>query len=85
MKNPFGPQDYSSYPYVNLKKRMLRLVQLAKIDDQIFQVVQKAYEDALRAENIVLSGPERKRMLSQILKAVLEDMIQKLDGRSSAS
>jgi hypothetical protein len=68
MKNPFGPEPESYYSYVNLKKRMLQRVQLAKINDQIFELVQKSFEDALKAENIVLSRPERKRMLSQILK-----------------
>jgi hypothetical protein len=81
MLNPFGqPQDSGSY--VDLKKRMLQRVQSAKINDQIFQVVQQAYENALQIENIVLSRPERKRLLSQILKDVLDDMIQKLDKSS---
>ena len=81
MKNPFGPEPESLSSYVNLKKRMLQHVQAAKVNDQIFEVVQKSFEDALKAENIVLSLPERKRMLSQILKSVLEDMIKKLDKR----
>jgi hypothetical protein len=61
---------------------MLQRVQYAKINDQIFQAVQQAYENALKTENIVLSLPERKRLLSQILKDVLGDMIQKLDKSS---
>jgi len=81
MKNPFGPEPESLSSYVNLKKRMLQHVQAAKVNDQIFEVVQKSFEDALKAENIILSLPERKRMLSQILKSVLEDMIKKLDKR----
>ena len=81
MKNPFGPEPESFYSYVNLKKRMLQHVQSAKVNDQIFQVVQKSFEDTLKLENIVLSLAERKRMLSQILKSVLEDMIKKLDAR----
>lgn len=79
MKNPFGPEPYPHPSSVNLKKRMLQHVESAKVKDQIFQVVQKAYEDALRQENIVLSRPERQRLLSQILKHVLDDMVQKLD------
>jgi hypothetical protein len=55
------------------------------IDDQIFEVVQKAYEVALKEESIVLSRPERKRLLSQILKLVLDDMTKKLDDRSSSA
>ena len=85
MKNPFGPESDPLPSYVNLQKRMLQHVQATKVNDQIFQVVQKSFEDALRLENIVLSLPERKRMLSQILKSVLEDMIKKLDDRSGSS
>ena len=81
MKNPFGPEPEPLFSYVNLQKRMLQHVQATKVNDQIFQVVQKSFEDALRAENIVLSLPERKRMLSQILKSVMEEMIKKLDER----
>jgi hypothetical protein len=81
MLNPFG-QQHDSGSYVDLKKRMLQRVQSAKINDQIFQAVQQAYENALKTENIVLSLPERKRMLSQILKDVLDGMIQKLDKSS---
>lgn len=82
MKNPFGPDQNIPGSYVNLQKRMLQHVQSAKVDDQIFQVVQKAYEDALNRENVLLSRPERQRMFSQILKHVLDDMVKKLDKSS---
>jgi len=80
MLNPFGPQQEPG-SYMNLQKRMLQRVQETKVNDRIFDAVQKSFEDALRAENIVLSLPERKRMLSQILRSVLENMIKKLDKR----
>ena len=84
--NPFGPQrDPGLSSYVNLKKRMLQNVQAAKIDDQIFQAVQNAFENALQKENIVLSRPERKRLFAQILKSVLEEMVKKLDDRSGSN
>jgi hypothetical protein len=82
MQNPFGSQQIPG-SYFNLKERMLQRVQAASVNDQIFEVVREAYENALREENIVLSRPERKRLLSQILKLTLEDMIKKLDNRSS--
>ena len=86
MLNPFGSQqDPGLSSYVNLKKRMLQNVQAAKIDDQIFQVVQNAFEAALGKESIVLSRPERKRLFAQILQSVLEEMVSKLDGRSKTS
>ena len=84
MLNPFGSQRVPG-SYVNLQKRMLQRIQSAKIDDQIFEVVMRAYEVALNEEGILLSRPERKRLLSQILKLVLEDMTRKLDDRSRSA
>jgi hypothetical protein len=85
MKNPFGPQeDPGLYAYANLHKRMLKNVQAARVNDQIFNVIQKTFEDALRHEVIVLSAPEKKRMLAQIMKQVLSDMLSKLDENSKS-
>jgi hypothetical protein len=85
MKNPFGPQeDPGLYAYANLQKRMLKSIQAARVNDQIFNVIQKTFEDALRHENMVLSGPEKKRMLAQIMKQVLSDMLSKLDDTSKS-
>ncbi len=87
MLNPFAPQqDPDPHPYVNLKKKTLEKVEAAGVNDQIFQVVQNAFEAALRDGDkiILLSRPERKRLFAQILRAVLEDMIRKLDERSGS-
>ena len=85
MLNPFGPQRESGLSsYVNLKKRMLQKVQTAQVHDQIFQAVQYAFEQALNTENVILSRPERKKLFAQILKAVLEDMVQKLDNSTKS-
>jgi len=85
MENPFEPNPESLYSYANLKTRMLKRLQAARVHDQIFQVVQQAYENALGEENVVLSRPERQRMLSQILKQVLDDMVKKLDKNKGAA
>ena len=78
MLNPFGSQKVPG-SYVDLRKRMFQRIQDMKINDQIFEVVKNAYEQALDRENIAfLSRPERTRMLSQIMKMVLEDMSKKL-------
>lgn len=81
MRNPFGSQQVPG-SYVNLQKRMLQHMQDLKIDDQIFEVMAKAYDQALRQENVVLSSLELNRMLSQIMKTILEDMVKKLDKGS---
>ena len=81
MQNPTAPQPDSN-SYHNLKARMVQKVQAAGIDDEIFLIVQKAYEEALEQENVILSRPERNRLFSQVLKTVLDDMSEKLDVRS---
>lgn len=84
MLNPFGSQQIPG-SYVNLRKRMFQHVQDQKVNDQIFEVVKQAYERALMQENVVLSRPERNRMLSQIMKMVLEEMTRKLDEGSRST
>ncbi len=51
---------------------MLKRVQPEKVNEYIIEVVSKAYENALTNENIVLSRPERKRLLNQIIKLILD-------------
>ena len=82
MKNPFGDQKIPG-SYVNLKERMFKRVKSAKVNDRIFEIVKDAYEKALNEENVILGLSERKQLLAQILSLVLEDMIKKLDDRSS--
>jgi hypothetical protein len=83
MKNPFGDQQVPG-SYHNLKERMYKKVS-ANVNDQILVILQNAYENALNAENVVLSRAERKRLFSQILKLVLEDVGRKLDDGSSSA
>lgn len=84
MLNPFAPKEDPG-SYIDLRKRMLRHVQSSKVNDKIFEVVKNSYEQALSRENIILSRAERSRLLSQIMKMVLKDMLDKLDGHSGTS
>jgi len=84
MLNPFGSQKVPG-SYTDLRKRMFQHVQHLNVNDQIFEVVKNAYDQALNRENVVLSRPEITRMLSQIMKMVLEDMLKKLEEGPSAS
>jgi len=74
MLNPFGSSSDS------LKKRIIQRMKSAKIDDEIFKVTADVFEQVLNAEGVVLSRPEKQRLLSQVLKSVLTDMLTKLDG-----
>lgn len=79
MENYFALQPDSG-SYTNLKERVFQMVKAAGINDRIFEIVKMTYEEALAKENILLSRPERKRLLSQVLKLVLDDMLRKLEG-----
>jgi hypothetical protein len=70
---------------MDLRKRMFQYVQSMKVEDKIFEVVKNTYEHALLRENVVLSRAEKSRMLSQIMKMVLKEMLEKLDGHSGPS
>ncbi len=80
MLNPFAPQSDPG-SYIDLRKRMFQFVQYLRVEDKIFEVVKNSYEHALISENVVLSQAEKDRMLSQIMKMVLEAIIKKLDPR----
>lgn len=85
MLNPFSSQQDPGFSsYVDLKKRITQKVQATDVNDQIFQAVQNAFENVMGSERpmILMSRPERKRLFSQVLKSVLEDMLRKLDERS---
>lgn len=77
MQNPLGSQPDSG-SYVNLRKRLFQSVQSANLNEQILEVIKKALE----AENIVLSRPERKRLFSQIVNWVAEDLTRKIEDDS---
>jgi len=81
MQNPFGSQpDPGLYSYANLKKRLYKNVQAAGVKDEIFRAVQKAFEEALEKEKLPLAREKRERLLAQVMKDVLNDMLTKLES-----
>ena len=77
MLNPFGSQPIPG-SYTDRRKRMFQYMKYLGVDNRIFEVVKNTYEQALIRENVILSRAERNRLLSDILKMVLEDMVEKL-------
>jgi hypothetical protein len=78
----FNPPNSYQNPgsYIDLLKRMTQRVQQAKVDNQILEIVQQVFEKELDQQKIVLSRPERVRLFRQVTKAVLIDMLAKLDS-----
>ena len=78
MLNPYDP---SNGMYVNLRRRVVQNLKALGIEGSILEVVQTAYEEALRAENIMLAPIEKKKLFSDVLKLLFEDMSNDFDGK----
>jgi len=78
MKNPFGDQKIPEppSPYHKVQERIYKKVS-AKVNNQIRVALQNTFENALSEESIMLNGPERRRLFSEIVKMIMEDMIKK--------
>lgn len=77
-----NPPNSSQNPgsYVDLLKRIAQRVQQTKVDNQILEIMQQATEKELAQQKIVLSRLERVRLFRQVAKAVLTDLLAKIDG-----
>jgi len=68
--------------YVNLRERIFQRIRSSDVDNRIIETVRRYYEDAINEENIDLSDAEKRRLFSQILKLILEDLNKKLGNNS---
>ena len=75
------PNGYPEDPFKRLKDSIRRQLKEDMIEDRIFGVVQHAFSEILRSENIVLSRVERDRLLRAVLRATLDDMLLAISGQ----
>ena len=75
----FNSYQYSG-SYDDLLKLMTRRAQQDEIDNQILEVLKQFFEKELGKENRVLSRPERVRLFQQVTKAILADVLGKIDS-----
>jgi hypothetical protein len=71
--------SFHSGSYVDLRGYVLRRLRLSKINDRIFELIQSAYNGVLTNDQLVLSAVEKRRLLAEVLKSVLQDMSKRLD------
>lgn len=75
---------FNSYQYSNssddLLKRMNQQAQQDGVDNQIFEILKQFFEKELGKENRPLSRPERLRLLEQVIKMILTDVLGKVDN-----
>ena len=74
---------FNSYQYSNssddLLKRMSQQAQQDGVGNQIFEILKQFFEKELGKENRPLSRPERLRLLEQVIKMILTDVLGKVD------
>ena len=75
----FNFYQYSG-SYDDLLKLMVRHAQQNEVDNQIFEILKQFFEKELGKENRPLSRPERIRLFQQVTKAILTDVLGKIDG-----
>ena len=75
----FNSYQYSG-SYDDLLNLMTRRAQQNEVDNQILQILQQFFEKELGKEHMVLSRPERVRLFQQVTKAILADVLGKIDS-----
>jgi hypothetical protein len=81
MNEMLDPYDPSSGMYVNLRRRMVQNLKALGVEGTILEVAQTAYEATLKTENILLTPTEKKKLFSDVLKLLFEDMNNAFDGK----
>jgi septation ring formation regulator EzrA len=71
----------SSYgsSYDELIAQMQKHIRAQKINEEIFSLLQSAAGRALAAQNVVISQPEKTRVLQSVMNKVLSDLVKKID------
>ena len=75
----FNSYQYSG-SYDDILKLMILHAQQNEVDRQIFEILKQFFEKELGKENRPLSRPERTRLFRQVTKAILTDVVEKIDG-----
>ncbi len=78
--NSYDPSDGM---YVNLRQRIVQNMKILGVEGSIIEISQTAYEETLKAENILLTPAEKKKLFSDVLKLLLEDMNHGFDGNQA--
>lgn len=77
--------DQNPGSYVDLLKRVTQRVGEKKVDEKILEILQQAFDEGYKEENMLLSRPERYILFKQVAKTVLEDIIGKFGGKKMTS
>ena len=66
--------------YFDIKNRLIGRFKSSKVDEKIFALLQSAFDEAIKSENIVLVSQEKERLKMQITTEFLDDLSKLLRG-----
>ena len=76
MFNP--PNSVPNFSFDDVLKRLTRRIQQTDVEDRIIEALQETIEREFDKENVVLSRPERVRLLRQVALTVLNEAGEKM-------
>ena len=74
----------SSSSYEELLNQIRKRIHDQKLREQILKLLRNAPKEALKAQNIVISQPERERLSQIIMKELLEDVMEQVNKGENA-
>jgi len=77
-------QSFSNNSYEELLVKIRTRVRDQKLSEEILTLLRNAPEAALKAENVVLSRPERERIAQMIMKEVLSEVVEQVNKGENA-
>ncbi|MBN8579885.1 MAG: hypothetical protein J0L96_04375 [Anaerolineae bacterium] len=66
--------------YFDIKNKLVGRLKSSKVDEKISTLLQSAFDEAIKSENIVLASEEKKRLKTQITTEFLNDLSKLIRG-----
>ena len=66
--------------YFDIKNKLVGRLKSSKVDEKISALLQSAFDEAIKSENILLASKEKKRLKTQITTEFLDDLSKLLRG-----
>ncbi len=65
--------------HAELTRQIIQGMKAAKVDEQIMTILRDAFGKTLEEQNVVLSRPERERLMYKVISVLLTDLLVGID------
>ena len=66
--------------YFDIKNKLVGRLKSSEVDEKISALLQSAFDEAIKSENIVLTRDDKKRLKMQIATEFLDDLSKLIRG-----